>query len=57
MIRRAKPSTAASVQPAVDDQVEQMVADPASYFARSRQEARAEARRYVASHEGRLRTA
>ena len=36
-----------------DQQVRQMVADPAAYFARSRAEARKEAHRYVAARVGR----
>lgn len=39
-----------------DPQVKEMVADPAGYFARSREEAKREARTYVAKRV-RLRTA
>ncbi|SHG67811.1 hypothetical protein SAMN05443575_2529 [Jatrophihabitans endophyticus] len=40
-------SVAVTPSPA-DRQVDDMVADPATYFIRSRQEAKREARRYVA---------
>lgn len=37
------------VKPAADEQVQQMVADPARYFAEARAAARREARRYLAA--------
>lgn len=42
------PRDGGTTEAASDRQVEQMVSDPAGYFARSRQEAKREARGYVA---------
>ena len=55
--RRSADAAAGSTHATEDEQVREMVADPETYFAKARAEARREARVYVATREQRIKTA